>query len=180
MPDKICGYRFKFDSRCVCDLEHGHEGDHKQRRVIADMERCIVENGNVTGVTLMPQSPSDAEVASRVRMLLRWDWDHELVCVLARDRIMQLSDRVKTLEGIIAKADSSVPEKRGSSPEKCHHESQQPVGHRLIEGVERVVFQCRDCSVELIYEELDQAILQLNENFRPPGNKYPARRKKWL
>lgn len=32
----------------------------------------------------------DREVARRVRMLMRRDLDHELVCVLARDRIMAL------------------------------------------------------------------------------------------
>lgn len=40
-----------------------------------------------------------------------------------------------------------------SPPKKCRHESQQPIGRRLIDGVQRVVFQCRDCSAELIYEE---------------------------
>lgn len=34
---------------------------------------------------------SDREVASRVRMLMRGDLDHELVCLMARDRIMALS-----------------------------------------------------------------------------------------
>ena len=34
---------------------------------------------------------SDAEVASKVRMLMRSDLDHEAVCVTARDRILVLS-----------------------------------------------------------------------------------------
>ena len=34
---------------------------------------------------------SDAEVASRVRMLMRDDIEHESICVMARDRIRYLS-----------------------------------------------------------------------------------------
>lgn len=45
-----------------------------------------IANGNETGGDL-----SDAEVATRVRMLLRSDLDHEVVCVMARDRIARLS-----------------------------------------------------------------------------------------
>lgn len=41
---------------------------------------------------------SDAEVASKVRMLMRHDLDHEQVCCLARDRIAYLSRRCRDLE----------------------------------------------------------------------------------
>lgn len=41
---------------------------------------------------------SDLEMASKVRMLMRHDLDHEAVCVGARDRIMYLSQRVEELE----------------------------------------------------------------------------------
>lgn len=45
---------------------------------------------------------SDAQVASRVRMLMRDDLDHEMVCVMARDRIRHLSsvcsESIKALE----------------------------------------------------------------------------------
>lgn len=40
---------------------------------------------------------SDAEVASRVRMLRRTDIDHEAVCTMARDRIVHLSQQVARL-----------------------------------------------------------------------------------
>ena len=41
---------------------------------------------------------SDIQVAGKVRMLMRSDLDHEMVCTGARDRIMYLSQRVKNLE----------------------------------------------------------------------------------
>jgi hypothetical protein len=47
---------------------------------------------------------SDAVVASRVRMLMRNDLDHEMVCVLARDRIRDLSRKVASLEAQLAEA----------------------------------------------------------------------------
>lgn len=37
------------------------------------------------------QHLTDAQVADRVRMLMRDDWDHEAVCTLARDRIATLA-----------------------------------------------------------------------------------------
>lgn len=40
---------------------------------------------------------SDLEVAGKVRMLLRDQLDHEVICTLARDRIMALSKEVERL-----------------------------------------------------------------------------------
>lgn len=58
---------------------------------------------------------TDEQMASRVRMLMRSDLDHESVCTSARDRIMclvkeksQLAERVKTLEAIIATRDAMI------------------------------------------------------------------------
>ena len=39
----------------------------------------------------------DVEIASRVRMLMREDIDHEMVCVMARDRILSLSKQCADL-----------------------------------------------------------------------------------
>jgi hypothetical protein len=41
---------------------------------------------------------SDLQMASKVRMLMRGDLEHEAVCCGARDRIMYLSQQVKRLE----------------------------------------------------------------------------------
>lgn len=41
---------------------------------------------------------SDLEMALKVRMLMRFDLDHEAVCTGARDRIMYLSQQVEELE----------------------------------------------------------------------------------
>lgn len=38
---------------------------------------------------------SDLQVAGKVRMLMRGDLDHEMVCTGARDRIMYLSQQVE-------------------------------------------------------------------------------------
>jgi hypothetical protein len=40
---------------------------------------------------------SDAEVAIKVRMLMRTDPDHEVVCSMGRDRIMHLSEKADVL-----------------------------------------------------------------------------------
>src|SRR5580692_403182 len=53
---------------------------------LRSIQERIVE-GNDSGHSL-----SDAEVAGRVRMLTHKDLDHESVCVMARDRIIALSD----------------------------------------------------------------------------------------
>jgi hypothetical protein len=37
------------------------------------------------------QDLTDEQVADKVRMLMRTDWDHEFVCTLARDRIATLA-----------------------------------------------------------------------------------------
>lgn len=51
-----------------------------------------IANGKSTGAEL-----SDAEVAGRVRMLCGQDLDHEIVCVMGRDRIIALSNRIAEL-----------------------------------------------------------------------------------
>ena len=38
---------------------------------------------------------SDIEVAGKVRMLMRYDLDHEAVCTAGRDRIMYLSQQLE-------------------------------------------------------------------------------------
>jgi hypothetical protein len=53
---------------------------------------------------------SDAEVAGKVRMLMRNDLDHESVCVMARDRIRDLSRYVDALKGALQAAGAAVPE----------------------------------------------------------------------
>lgn len=57
---------------------------------------------------------TDKQVADRVRMLFRDQLDHEMVCTLARDRIMHLSEKVqvqaaeiKRLQGIIEVSNAS-------------------------------------------------------------------------
>ncbi len=39
---------------------------------------------------------TDSEMAGKIRMMMRDDLDHELVCVMARDRIISLSDQIST------------------------------------------------------------------------------------
>jgi hypothetical protein len=46
---------------------------------------------------------SDVEIASKVRMLMRTDLNHEAVCVMARDRIMGLSKEVARLSNALAR-----------------------------------------------------------------------------
>lgn len=57
----------------------------------ADMKMC--------GASL-----SDFEVAVKVRMLFRTQFDHEAVCLMARDRIMALSKEVARLDAALRKA----------------------------------------------------------------------------
>lgn len=64
------------------------------------VEKCldvIAESGYSTVVKGISGAlyVSDEEVARKVRMLTRFDVDHEFICVLARDRIIQLSEAVK-------------------------------------------------------------------------------------
>lgn len=47
---------------------------------------------------------------------------------------------------------------------KCAHINQQPICRRLIDGIERVVFQCQDCLAELIYEEPETADSSVSEH----------------
>lgn len=55
----------------------------------AVMVRKLLHRGKLRGM-LLPDV-SDAEMAGKVRMLLRSDLDHELVCQAARDRILTLA-----------------------------------------------------------------------------------------
>lgn len=61
--------------------------------------RTFIHNGNVREIDA-PEL-SDAEVAGRVRMLLRSDVDHEAVCMMARDRILYLSQENERLRALI-------------------------------------------------------------------------------
>lgn len=45
---------------------------------------------------------TDAEMATKVRMLTRFDLDHELVCVAGRDRIIKLSRELQQLRDAVA------------------------------------------------------------------------------
>ena len=57
---------------------------------------------------------SDMEVASAVRMLMRDDLDHEMVCVTARNRIILLCRNIANALGILAAvAPAEQPEKWG-------------------------------------------------------------------
>ena len=60
---------------------------------------------------------SDAEVAGRVRMLMRTDLDHEAVCVMGRDRIQWLS---------AVNAELLVAAKRALNTLKAQGESVRP------------------------------------------------------
>jgi hypothetical protein len=57
--------------------------------------RKVLINGHL--VRLAGDHMPDVEVASRVRMLMRDQIDHEAICVTARDRIMWLSQEVERL-----------------------------------------------------------------------------------
>ena len=48
--------------------------------------------------TMVMANNSDREVANYVRMLMRTDIDHELICAAARDRIMYLSQRIERMK----------------------------------------------------------------------------------
>jgi len=73
-------------------LSERESPDAKGARAAA---QTITINGHIREI----QNPelSDLTVASRVRMLLRSDLDHESVCTLARDRIVWLHDEVERL-----------------------------------------------------------------------------------
>lgn len=43
---------------------------------------------------------TDIHVAGKVRMLMRGDLDHEMVCTVARDRIMALSKEIVRIEAV--------------------------------------------------------------------------------
>lgn len=65
-------------------------------RIPVDGEKTYTWLGQVHPIS-GPQY-SDIEVAGLVRMLMRDQLNHEMVCVLARDRIVHLSERVAELE----------------------------------------------------------------------------------
>lgn len=69
--------------------------------------KMVVINGRAFEI----QSPdlSDFEVAGRVRMLMRSDWDHEAICTLARDRIVYLADQLQLARDQIAQLQNSAP-----------------------------------------------------------------------
>jgi hypothetical protein len=46
----------------------------------------------------------------------------------------------------------------------CPHMDQQPIGRRLIGDIERVVFQCQTCLVELIYQEPEDTDSSVSSN----------------
>lgn len=51
---------------------------------------------------------TDFQMASKVRMLMRWDLDHEFVCTGARDRIMYLSQECDRLTSSLAEKEKEV------------------------------------------------------------------------
>ena len=69
-------------------------------------------NGH-TGLEMSYSHRSDKEVATRVRMLLRDDLDHEAVCTMARDRIMAL---VKEKAALQARLDAEGWQTLDSAP----------------------------------------------------------------
>ncbi|PWJ88398.1 hypothetical protein C8D77_111121 [Mesorhizobium loti] len=73
--------------------------------VLLDAPLTYDWNGH-KGMEVQSAGMSDIEVAGRVRMLMRDDWNHEEICTLARDRIMGLSKRLAELRAAIAKATS--------------------------------------------------------------------------
>jgi len=58
--------------------------------------------------TMVMGNSSDIEVASKVRMLMRNDIDHEVVCMAGRDRIMYLSQQLELAENEIIKTQYSL------------------------------------------------------------------------
>lgn len=55
----------------------------------------------VTKENMVMAHLSDIEVASKVRMLMRSDLDHEAVCMAGRDRIMYLNQKVEQLQDMV-------------------------------------------------------------------------------
>jgi hypothetical protein len=57
---------------------------------------------------LEPSGPyahlTDKEIATRVRMLLRGDLDHEALCTGARDRILNLSQKLQEANKLLERA----------------------------------------------------------------------------
>ncbi len=85
--------------------------DRAQRDRIAEQDREIArlkEDASTVAhlrkcLNRFPERPqlgdnlTDSEVAGMVRMLMRDDPSHEIICLIARDRILWLSDQVKRL-----------------------------------------------------------------------------------
>lgn len=63
----------------------------------------IVEKDQMVGKQF-----SDLEMASRVRMLMRDDLNHEFICMAGRDRIMYLSQQVDRLENEVSELSQNV------------------------------------------------------------------------
>lgn len=77
----------------------GRDWDFIRGRVVpADVPAALgSQTITVNGHTHQVQAAglSDMDVASKVRMLMRDDFDHEAVCTMARDRIVYLSDQLR-------------------------------------------------------------------------------------
>lgn len=58
----------------------------------------------------MSDQYTDAEVAGMVRMLMRDQADHEMICVLARDRILEISGRLAQLQADLKESQEKFAE----------------------------------------------------------------------
>lgn len=70
-------------------------------------ERTYNWNGNENMPIAFPQW-SDEEMAGRVRMLMRDQLNHEVICTAARDRIMCLSKEKRLLENQIRRLETKI------------------------------------------------------------------------
>lgn len=79
------------------------------------------------------------QVASRVRMLYRFDLDHEGVCLMARDRIVWLAARVAELEAAVEYA-------------RVEFEDKEHVARtRLEEGLANYYKGCKEKMADALY-----------------------------
>ena len=68
---------------------------------LTDFWKDIVTGDKVEKSKMVLAELSDLQVAGKVRMLMRGDLDHEMVCTAARDRIMYLSQQVEYWKNVV-------------------------------------------------------------------------------
>lgn len=82
------------------------EGNSKELESVerSQMSTRTYDHNGHTNLPIACPDWDDVEVAGRVRMLMRNDLDHELICTVARDRILCLAKEKERLSQLLLAA----------------------------------------------------------------------------